>query len=64
MEVHRELGPGLFENISTSASSTSCTSRGVAVATQVPLPLMYDGAIGSVASIAPTSSLRISCWSN
>jgi GxxExxY protein len=43
IEVHRELGPGLFDHVYHQCLEYVLRKRGVAAATQVPLPLMYDG---------------------
>jgi GxxExxY protein len=41
--VHRELGPGLFENVYQTILAGRLEARGLRVARQVPVPLTYDG---------------------
>ena len=41
--VHRELGPGLFENVYETILAGRLEARGLRVARQVPVPLTYDG---------------------
>ena len=43
MRVHSILGPGLLESAYQSCLAHELTNRGLAVATQVPLPVVYDG---------------------
>ena len=42
-EVHRELGPGLFENIYQAALMIELASRGIKVASEVPVNVTYKG---------------------
>lgn len=41
--IHRELGPGLFEIVYESILAGRLEARGLKVARQVPVPLVYDG---------------------
>lgn len=41
--IHRELGPGLFEIVYESILAGRLQARGLEVARQVAVPLMYDG---------------------
>ncbi len=41
--IHRELGPGLFEIVYESILAGRLQSRGLKVARQVPVPLVFDG---------------------
>ncbi len=41
--VHRELGPGLFENVYETILAGRLEARGLCVARQHPVPLTYDG---------------------
>lgn len=43
IEVHRELGPGYREHIYQEALAFELETRGIAFATQVPIPLRYKG---------------------
>lgn len=43
IEVHRTLGPGLFESIYEVCMIKELTSRGLQVASQVELPVIYKG---------------------
>ncbi|GMV26002.1 MAG: hypothetical protein AMXMBFR58_20330 [Phycisphaerae bacterium] len=43
IEVHRELGPGLLESTYESCLAHELTARGLAIARQVELPVMYKG---------------------
>lgn len=43
IEVHRELGPGLLESVYEASLVHEMRLRGVAVASQVHLPLTYKG---------------------
>ena len=47
--VHRELGPGLFENVYETILTGRLEARGLRVARQVPVPLTYDGHFFEVA---------------
>ena len=42
MKVHSRLGPGLLESAYEACLAYELRSRGVAVAVQVPLPIVYD----------------------
>lgn len=41
--IHRELGPGLFEIVYESILAGRLEARGLHVARQVPVPLIFDG---------------------
>lgn len=41
--IHRELGPGLFEIVYESILAGRLETRGLRVARQVPVPLIFDG---------------------
>ena len=41
--IHRELGPGLFEIVYEAVLAERLQARGLDVARQVPVPLVYDG---------------------
>jgi GxxExxY protein len=41
--VHTELGPGLLESVYETALTYELRKSGLAVATQVALPVVYDG---------------------
>ena len=41
--LHRELGPGLFENVYEAVLAGRLERRGLPVARQVPVPLVLDG---------------------
>jgi GxxExxY protein len=41
--VHRELGPGLFENVYEAVLAGRLEARGLEVARQFPVPLVFDG---------------------
>jgi len=41
--VHRALGPGLLESVYETCLAYELKQRGLAVATQVALPVVYDG---------------------
>ncbi|MBK6706293.1 MAG: GxxExxY protein [Sphingomonadales bacterium] len=41
--IHRELGPGLFENVYETVLAGRLGTRGLKVARQVPVPLTVDG---------------------
>ncbi len=41
--IHRALGPGLLESVYEAALKYELQKLGVAVATQVPVPVIYDG---------------------
>jgi GxxExxY protein len=41
--IHRELGPGLFENVYETILAGRLEARGLKVARQVPVPLEYGG---------------------
>lgn len=43
LEVHRELGPGLYESVYETALAYELAQRGLAVERQVPVPLEYKG---------------------
>ncbi|MGN6497714.1 MAG: GxxExxY protein [Tsuneonella sp.] len=41
--IHRELGPGLFENVYETVLAGRLAGRGLTVARQVAVPLSFDG---------------------
>ena len=41
--IHRELGPGLFENVYEAVLAGRLERRGLMVARQVPVPVEFDG---------------------
>lgn len=41
--IHRELGPGLFESVYETILARRLQTRGLKVARQVPVPLVFDG---------------------
>jgi GxxExxY protein len=41
--VHRELGPGLLENVYEEAMDIECSMDGLAVQRQVRIPVLYRG---------------------
>jgi iron complex transport system substrate-binding protein len=41
--IHRELGPGLFETVYETILAGRLVARGLKVARQVPVPLVFDG---------------------
>ena len=41
--IHRELGPGLFEIVYEAILAGRLKARGLKVARQVPVPLVFDG---------------------
>lgn len=43
MKVHSLLGPGLLESAYQACLAHELRSRGFAVATEVPLPVVYEG---------------------
>ena len=43
IDVHRELGPGLFESVYEVVLGKELTLRGLAVERQVPVPIVYKG---------------------
>ena len=43
MKVHSVLGPGLLESAYQACLAHELQSRGLAVATEVPLPVVYQG---------------------
>lgn len=42
-KVHKTLGPGLLESVYELCLAHELTKRGVEVARQVPVPILYDG---------------------
>jgi GxxExxY protein len=40
--VHVGLGPGLFESVYEVVMASELTERGLDVATQVPIPVVYE----------------------
>jgi GxxExxY protein len=43
IEVHRQLGPGLLESAYQTCLAHELTKRGLRVACEVVLPIVYDG---------------------
>jgi GxxExxY protein len=43
IEVHREMGPGLLENVYKHCLKFELLSRGIPVELEVPLPVSYKG---------------------
>ena len=58
--VHRQLGPGLLESVYEKALLIECSKAGLKVASQVDVPVMYDGqnlGLGFRADIVVNDSL-------
>ncbi|OZA93725.1 MAG: Fe3+ hydroxamate ABC transporter substrate-binding protein [Erythrobacter sp. 34-65-8] len=47
--IHRELGPGLFESVYETVLAGRLDARGLKVARQVPVPIVFDGQLFEVA---------------
>jgi GxxExxY protein len=43
LQIHRQLGPGLFENVYERVLSYLCNKEGIQVACQKSVPVMFDG---------------------
>ncbi|MFL0670362.1 MAG: GxxExxY protein [Erythrobacter sp.] len=43
--IHRELGPGLFENVYEAVLAGRLGHRGLKVERQVPVPITFDGQV-------------------
>jgi GxxExxY protein len=43
IEVHRQLGPGLLENVYEEALDIECKLNGLQVLRQFPVPVLYRG---------------------
>ena len=43
LKVHKTLGPGLLESVYETCLAHELRKRGLAVETQVPIPIVYDG---------------------
>ena len=43
IKVHKTLGPGLLESVYETCLAHELRKRGLAVKTQVPIPIVYDG---------------------
>ena len=41
--IHRDLGPGLFESVYERIMEVELTKRGLTVARQKPIPIVYHG---------------------
>lgn len=41
--IHRDLGPGLFESVYERIMEVELSKRGLSVARQEPIPLVYNG---------------------
>jgi GxxExxY protein len=52
MQVHSELGPGLFESVYEECLSHELRKAGMAYRRQVALPLKYDGQVMARAFVA------------
>ena len=57
--VHTELGPGLLESAYTACLAAELRSRGLHVATEVAVPLVYRGEKLSNIGFAWTCSLKV-----
>ncbi len=44
-KVHKALGPGLLETVYETCLVRELRKRGLSVATQVPVPITYDGEV-------------------
>lgn len=45
MKVHTQLGPGLLESVYERCLAHELRKRGLHIASQVPLPVLYDGEV-------------------
>ena len=45
IQLHRELGPGLFESVYQALMFASLRERGLAVASQVEVPVKFKGVV-------------------
>lgn len=45
IQVHRNLGPGLFESVYERIMAYELDKRSLSVATQVPVPIHYDSIV-------------------
>jgi GxxExxY protein len=45
LEIHRKLGPGLFESVYETLLARALERRGLSVARQVLVPVEYDGLV-------------------
>ena len=43
IEIHRALGPGLFESVYERILEHELAKRGLRVSRQVPIPVVWDG---------------------
>lgn len=43
--IHKELGPGLFENVYEAVLAGRLEARGLRVARQLPVPVEFDGQV-------------------
>lgn len=43
VQIHRELGPGLFESVYETVLAGRLAARGLEVGRQVPVPIVFDG---------------------
>jgi GxxExxY protein len=43
IKVHKTLGPGLLESVYETCLAHELRKRGLAIETQVPIPIVYDG---------------------
>ena len=49
IRIHRELGPGLLESVYEAVLAAALARQGLAVARQVPVPVVFDGVAVEVA---------------
>lgn len=45
IEIHRALGPGLFESVYETVLAGRFEARGLRVQRQVPVPIVFDGLV-------------------
>ncbi|TAD78781.1 MAG: GxxExxY protein [Sphingomonadales bacterium] len=45
IEIHRALGPGLFESVYETVLAGRLEARGLRVQRQVPVPIVFDGLV-------------------
>jgi len=43
IKIHKQLGPGLLESVYETVLAYELRSRGLQVAIQVPIPVLYEG---------------------
>ncbi|MGH6787522.1 MAG: GxxExxY protein [Burkholderiales bacterium] len=49
IRIHRQLGPGLLESVYEAVLAAALARKGYRVATQVPVPVEFDGVAVNVA---------------